>query len=400
MQKIGKILRIIFNALTHSSLLTILFRDMFRRSGSAKSDKEHLIGAIDWMRRSQDAAVGGGCAGIYTFSDGWTPPYPETTGYIIPTFLWYGELTNITEYLERATRMGDWELDIQLESGAVRGGVGINEYPIVFNTGQVMLGWVSLFDKTGIVKYQKAAERAAEWLVGNQDKDGNWSKNTYNGVPHSYNLRVAWAMMEVSRITGKNQFNQAAEKNLKWVLSKSKSNGWIDFMGFTLEEKPFTHTIAYTLSGLLECSFFLKGELKEQVLELVNKGSDHILATYESLNANAGSKSRFLPGRFNNEWVADESFSCLTGNAQMAIIWLKLYKINRDKRLLNAAVKNLEQLKSTQNMTSKNDGIRGGIAGSFPIWGDYVNFGYPNWAAKFFADALMLKGEILESEEK
>jgi hypothetical protein len=34
--------------------------------------------------------------------------------------------------------------------------------------------------------------------------------------------------------------------------------------------------------------------------------------------------------------------------------------------------------------------VRGGIAGSAPIWGDYSRFEYPNWAAKFFADALMM----------
>ena len=114
---------------------------------------------------------------------------------------------------------------------------------------------------------------------------------------------------------------------------------------------------------------------------------------------NVKSKSRFLPGAFNHKWMANETFSCLTGNAQMAIIWLKLYKITRDERLLNAAVKNIEQLKSIQNLASRNDGIRGGIPGSYPIWGDYVNFGYPNWAAKFFADALMLKCDILGSKE-
>ena len=37
-----------------------------------------------------------------------------------------------------------------------------------------------------------------------------------------------------------------------------------------------------------------------------------------------------------------------------------------------------------------DEAARGGIAGSSPIWGDYSRFEYPNWAAKFFADALMM----------
>ena len=32
---------------------------------------------------------------------------------------------------------------------------------------------------------------------------------------------------------------------------------------------------------------------------------------------------------------------------------------------------------------------RGGIKGSHPIWGGYDPFRYPNWAAKFFVDALL-----------
>jgi hypothetical protein len=35
----------------------------------------------------------------------------------------------------------------------------------------------------------------------------------------------------------------------------------------------------------------------------------------------------------------------------------------------------------------------GAIKGSHPIWGGYDPFRYPNWAAKFFADALMASGD-------
>jgi hypothetical protein len=31
------------------------------------------------------------------------------------------------------------------------------------------------------------------------------------------------------------------------------------------------------------------------------------------------------------------------------------------------------------------------VAGSFPIWGRYAPLSYPNWAAKFFVDALLLE---------
>jgi len=50
----------------------------------------------------------------------------------------------------------------------------------------------------------------------------------------------------------------------------------------------------------------------------------------------------------------------------------------------------LAYLKTTQKLDHADEIVRGGIAGSSPIWGDYSRFEYPNWAAKFFADALLM----------
>lgn len=393
-----RIIRIISKSLLNPVQILIYVRDLFKQVQIAKSDSEHLNATLKWLCLSQDVENGKGCSGVYSFEKGWKPPYPETTGYIIPTFICYGDITGDPEYLERAIRLGDWEIEIQLKTGAVRGGIGINEYPIVFNTGQVILGWVSLFDRTGIAKYREAAIKAGKWLIENQDEDGGWSKNTYNNIPHAYNSRVAWAMLELTRISGANQFKVAAENNVRWTLSQARGNGWIDYMGFTSEEKAFTHTIAYTLSGLLECHPYVENKLKAEILQLVEKISEIILMSY-GLDLQDFSKiNKFLPGAYDINWNPDETFSCLTGNAQMAIFWLKLYNLNKDMRLFNAAVKNIEQLKSTQNLTTKSDAIRGGIAGSYPVWGKYVNFGYPNWAAKFFADSLILKKVVLEPD--
>jgi len=130
---------------------------------------------MDWLCRAQDVTGCGGVSGGYHYHDGWQPPYPETTGYIIPTFLRYAAFNGDESYIERAVRMGDWELEIQLPSGAVRGGIGTNDYPIVFNTGQVILGWTSLYGETKESRFLNAAIRAADWLLSIQDPDGKWS---------------------------------------------------------------------------------------------------------------------------------------------------------------------------------------------------------------------------------
>jgi hypothetical protein len=62
---------------------------------------------------------------------------------------------------------------------------------------------------------------------------------------------------------------------------------------------------------------------------------------------------------------------------------------------VNAAFKAIDEVKRAQTLAHTNGGIRGGIPGSWPIGGEYVQFALPNWAAKFFIDALCAKRACL-----
>ncbi len=42
-------------------------------------------------------------------------------------------------------------------------------------------------------------------------------------------------------------------------------------------------------------------------------------------------------------------------------------------------------------MKHRDANLRGGIPGSDPIWGDYIPLALPNWAVKFYIDALLDK---------
>ena len=395
MKKITAFLRLFLRTLIHPSYLATLLNHYTGRLYQVNDDNYHLDAAISWINHSIDRNDGKGSSGIYTFHHGWLEPYPETSGYIIPTLISYSRLTNHVEYVERAIKLSDWEIDLQLSSGAIRGGVGINAYPIVFNTGQVMIGWLAMYNHSKDAKYLEAAERSAQWLVQIMDEDGKWAKNTYNNLPHAYNIRVTWPLLETGLITKNELFVKAAEKNIKWVLANSKDNGWVDHMGFTTNETPFTHTIAYTIRGLIECGVLLEdNKIKKQTLDLAFKAADSVRKSYE-FHQHKRKIRGMLPGQLDHSWSSDSNYSCLTGNAQFAIIWLKLYQLTGNVSFLNSSIQIMEQLKSTQNLKTFNKGIRGGVPGSYPTWGDYIHFGYPNWAAKFFADALILKREIL-----
>lgn len=403
MSSVSKLLKTILRP----SRAAFILHDLFKLERSVKEDKEHLAEAFAWLCRAQDAGVTGGVAsGYYPPYGGWLEPYPETTGYIIPTLLLYGERTGDSGLVERCVRMGDWEIGIQMESGAVRGGVGVKTYPIVFNAGQVILGWVALFRKTGEQRFLEAAKRAADWLVDIQDPDGKWSMHTHFDVPHTYHSRVAWPVLEIADLTGDRRIHDCGRRNIEWVLSQRRENDWFDCMGFKKDDSPLTHTIAYTIRGLIESSRFLDEESKRKTLDAAGKAAARVMSHYLHHDAFPDGDSSTdmrpppLPATFDSDWESVDRYSCITGNAQMAINWLRLYQLEGDAGLLDAARMIIDQIKQTQSLTSGDPGIRGAVPGSSPCWGKYNPFSFPNWATKFFADALMLQESVLQSREE
>ncbi len=362
----------------------IIARHVTKGVEKSASDEKHLEAVVSWLIRAHDAGGGGGVSGGYFFNRGWEAPYPETTGYIIPTFLKIASSSGDASCLERAVSMGDWEVDVQLPNGAVRGGKGINEYPIVFNTGQVVLGWTALYRATGEKRFLESAIRAGDWLVSTQDDDGKWSRSSYLGVPHAYHTRVAWSLCELFKLARDRKYKNAAAANIRWALGLANDNGWISQMSFAENCSPLTHTIAYTLRGLLECSLMFDEEMRSRITALVSKAGKAMIDRYDLSRA-------FLPATLDSRWQSKDKSTCLTGNAQLAIIWFKMHAITGDDIYRKNAIYLIDRLKKTQFLDHPHPGIRGGIAGSYPIWGRYAMFAYPNWAAKFFADSIMIK---------
>ncbi len=355
-----------------------------------ETDADHLQGTIDWLCTAQDAGEGGGVAMGYDMAAGWLPPYPETTGYIIPTFLDHARRTGRDEYVTRAIAMGEWERTLQLENGAIPGPDEVGRKPMIFDTGQVILGWMALHELTGRGEWLDAAVRAGRWLASVQDADGKWSRHAFNDVPHVYYSRVAWGMFKAAAM-GDDVIGRSALKFVEWVMSCARPNGGFEHMGFRPDRAPLTHTIAYTLDGLQECVPYLPGELAKQVTAAVAKTSAAILELYNARRSAARPLERFLPGQLNPDWSPAADYSCLTGNAQMAIIWMRQSAAGAGEAYAEAAHRLLEQVKATQIARSANRGVQWGVVGSCPVWGGYATFMYPNWAAKFLADALMLR---------
>jgi uncharacterized protein YyaL (SSP411 family) len=367
-------------------LFAELLRDVRGITSVTGSNSHHLDAAIRWLYTAQDATRTDGCASAYNLVLGWGGPYPETTGYIIPTLYDYADSGGAHEARSRADRMGEWLLTVQFEDGSFPAGddPAMADEPSIFNTGQIIFGLVRAHRELEDSRYHDAALRAANWLADVQHRDGYWNRYDYNNVVHSYSARVGWAVAEAYDLTGEERLRDAAVNNLRWVATQRRSNGWFDQCGFEGDEDPYLHTIAYTIRGLLEGGYRLN---ESELVAEARSSAD----AFRNVQTHDG----ILRGRYD-EQLNGSDFYCLTGNAQMAVVWYRLFEETGDRAYKRAADETVEFLKSHQRMDGPPE-VRGGLRGSAPVWGSYMYLRYPNWAAKFLADALMLADRFAES---
>jgi uncharacterized protein YyaL (SSP411 family) len=349
------------------------------RNSVLLTNGQHMRFAAEWLAAAQDATSDGGVSALYSVRTGWDVSYPETTGYIIPTLLNYFRLTKQSIWRDRAIRMADWLLSIQLSDGAFPLRADLVT-PAVFDTGQIIFGLIGAFRETRAKQYLDSAAKAARWLISIQEPTGAWLHHSYGGISHAYYARVAWALLVVYREWNEDKLLLSAKKHLTWVLNQQIENGWFRNNAFPAEEYPSLHTIAYAAQGLLEAGEILQAQRN---IQAAAKVADALLIRQQ--------KDGTLHGAYDQDWRPTVDWACLTGIAQTAIIWLRLYLLSKNKTYLEAAMRANLFLKSIQNTMSNNPSIRGGIKGSHPINGKYLPYAYPNWAAKFFLDALMIE---------
>ena len=282
---------------------------------------------LRWICRSQDE-VGSGGVGDYTFH-GWTPGYPEVTGYIIPTLWDYHHLLGRDELAQRAIRMAEWELRIQKSEGGFESLYeGEGREPVVFNTAQVIRGLTRTYLETREQRYLDAAVRAGDWIVANQEPDGSWTKANYLGMKRTYDAYAAAGLAQLATATSDERYANAASANGEFVLRHQHDNGWFELCDNTPEGNatPSTHTLCYTVDGLLEMGAAL--------------GERSFTAAAERAAAplmEAVDTSGRLPGRFDADWRPASSYVVVTGSAQLGVILMKLYAETAMSRRLETA---------------------------------------------------------------
>lgn len=262
-------------------------------------------------------------------------PYPEVTGYFIPTLYNWGEK-------ELARTCTKWLLSIQLQDGAFPAPDGV---PYTFDTAQIMRGLcAALGDVEGV---ETALRKACDWILTQVDASGRlktpstelWT-NIASDLIHTYALPP---LVQAGKLLGVKEYEEAANFVLSYY---KKQEALVPF-------NRLSHFHAYAMEALCEM-----GELG-----LAAQG----MADVEKCQRHDGS----IPAYPDVEWV------CSTGMAQYAIVWYTLGK----KQQADLAMRYMEKI---QNKS-------GGFYGSYGKGAKYIAGAEISWAVKYFLDAHLLK---------
>jgi len=244
----------------------------------------------------------------------------------------------------------------------------------------VIRGLIRTHEETGRGRYLDAAARAGEWIRDNQDDDGSWTTANFKGMKRVYDSYVAAPLARLAAVTGDDSFAESARRNGDFVLSRQRANGWFELADNSpaMNDAPLTHTINYTVDGLLETGELL-GE--QRYVDAATRAAEAQLELVERTPA--------LPARLDANWRPRARYVCVTGVAQLGIVLMRLHARTGERRNLDAARSIVAFLAGIQELSAPGRARRGALPGSFPVWGFYCPLKLPSWATKYHLDLLL-----------
>jgi hypothetical protein len=295
----------------------------------------------------------------------------------------FADIMGDADAIERAQRMTEWELSIQRPDGGIQGGI-YGQQPVessTFVTGQVLFGFMSAFKRFGDDRIRKAAARAGDWLLSCLDGDGRFVRGYSNFCapgPKAYDARTGLALAELGQSLGESKYIDAASLIADFALSMQQPNGWFAENDLDFHERPLTHTIGYVLEGLHGLGVQLG---RQDCLRSVERSLDGISPWIKP--------NGFLAGRLRKDWTPCVQWTCLTGSAQIAGVFLRMYLETGKHEYLQSGRNLLGFVCFTQELANGIPNLEGGIRGAYPFGGQYGQWSVLNWATKFFADSVM-----------
>jgi len=352
--------------------LPLLARLALSRGLDASNDL-HAGRAIDWLVHSEAVTGGRGFAHSLHFARGWLPGYPETSGYIVPTLLLAAQHYGRPDAEAAASRAWGWLAATQNADGSFSDLAG---QPQVFDTGQILIG-ANFLARRGNEVARDVARKAATWLLEQQATNGSFEKNSYNQRSHAYYSRVGAALVDAGDWSEDTDFRAAGIRNLGWtVAQQDRASGWFRHMSFT-DDAPFSHTIVYTLEGLL-AGYRLTGD---------SAYADAVVLGATSLGAAIDRDSGPIRSQYGEGFQPLNREICVTGLSQWSALCFRLVRLGYGQ-FARHADDSLAAARRLQIQSSSPE-IGGALPGSVPLSGRYMRFALPNWGVKFFLDALL-----------
>ena len=273
-------------------------------------------------------------------------PYPEVTGYYIPTLLHWG-------YREMAIKYAKWLCSIQKGDGSWYDTEDIAPY--VFDTAQILKGLIAVREL--LPEVDGHIRCGCDWILGNVLPSGKlttptqdaWGdERTCSELIHVYCLSP---LMTAGKIFAEPRYEEVAQKILSFYVENHRG----DIENFSL----LSHFYAYVMEGLIDMG-------REDVARRAMEN----LAVYQKEDGS-------VPGYHDVNWV------CSTGLFQLALVWFRLGDVERGNKAFAYACK-------LQNGS-------GGWYGSYPHLehlgeeNTYFPASEISWANKYFLDALYYK---------
>jgi hypothetical protein len=330
--------------------------------------------AMDWMINAYRYGKGGFPHSRWMYLPdviAWQKDYAETSGYFIENLLdWNSDSHKDTQKI--ALNTGKWLLKIQAPEGYYHSGIQFVKAS-AFNTGQVLFGLDQLYSHTGDKAYLNALKKAFEYLANGIHNDGSMYRGLYvNSYYATYYSRMLWPMIMIDLKYFKSLHAGRLVQSVMHLFNKKNNSGFFDDSGFYKNKASLLHTVIYTLEGFYECSKFLKAsEINRYVLNIL----DELCLWFDKTNK--------TPGYISANFTPDYSFICVSGQAQLCALLLKVYRDENKNHYKDIAIQLFNQLCSWQNQT----GHRGALPSSIPVWRPYFPFRYTHWTMKFFLDA-------------
>ncbi len=302
--------------------------------------------AINWIKNNTLKNQGIIC------HSGKMKPYPEVTGYYIPTLIRWG-------YRQLAVSYADWLMTVQKKDGSWYDTDDVAPY--IFDSAQILKGLLAVYDiHKNQIGVKEAIIRGCDWIFSCMKEDGRlvtpskdcWGEDESicSELIHIYCISP---LMEAGKRFQKPEY---IEKS-KMILQYYKENYKDTIMNFSL----LSHFYAYVMEALVDL-----GETDMAIKAMNN------ISGYRNENGD-------VPAYHDVQWV------CSTGMFQLALVWYRLGEIDKGNKTFSRACQ-------LQNES-------GGWYGSYIIddetceTNDYFPFDEISWCNKYFLDALYYKNK-------